>query len=144
MHRRTRTALVALAAVALIALIAFAASVGAAPKLRSPICTRGLTTVERDPRSLLTLAANAISPAAGAALRLEQMRNKPVVVKVALATADAELGSQVRTECGRRVWSRTVVVYITLRAFGSSASLSERVDFVGRFADGYHVWQIVH
>jgi hypothetical protein len=37
-----------------------------------------------------------------------------------------------------------VVVYITLRAFLPSASLCERVDFVGRFRDGYHVWQVVH
>jgi hypothetical protein len=37
-----------------------------------------------------------------------------------------------------------VVVYITLRAFATSASLSERVDFVGRFRDGYHTWQVAH
>jgi hypothetical protein len=32
---------------------------------------------------------------------------------------------------------------ITLRAFANSASLSECVDFVGRFEDGRHVWQVV-
>jgi hypothetical protein len=42
------------------------------------------------------------------------------------------------------VWRRTVVVYITRRASGQSASLSESVLFVGRFRDGYRVWQVVH
>jgi hypothetical protein len=37
-----------------------------------------------------------------------------------------------------------VVVFISLRALVTSASLSERVDYVGRFHDGYHVWQVVH
>jgi hypothetical protein len=49
-----------------------------------------------------------------------------------------------KTECGTQVWRRTVVVYITLRAFLPSASLSERVSFVSRFRNGYRVWQIVH
>jgi hypothetical protein len=37
-----------------------------------------------------------------------------------------------------------VVVYITLRAFFPSASLSERVSFVSRFRTGYRVWEIAH
>ena len=49
-----------------------------------------------------------------------------------------------KAECGARVWRRTVVVYITLRAFLPSASLSERVSFVSRFRTGYRVWQIVY
>jgi hypothetical protein len=43
-----------------------------------------------------------------------------------------------------RLARRTVIVYITLSAFKQSASLSEGVDFVGRFANRYHVWQVVH
>jgi hypothetical protein len=66
------------------------------------------------------------------------------VVSAILATADRVRGPAARSKCGRRVWQRTVGVYITLRAFASSASLSERVDFIGRFRDGYHVWQVVH
>ena len=42
------------------------------------------------------------------------------------------------------MWRRTVVVYITRRAFKNSASLSESVFFVGRFKGGYRVWQVVH
>ena len=66
------------------------------------------------------------------------------MISAILATADRERGPEARSECGRRVRQRTVVVYITLRAFATSASLSERVDFVGRFRDGYHLWQVVH
>jgi hypothetical protein len=67
-----------------------------------------------------------------------------LAVSATLATADRVRGQAARVECGLRVWRRSVVVYIRLRAFAPSASLSERVDFVGRFRDGYHVWQVVH
>jgi hypothetical protein len=49
-----------------------------------------------------------------------------------------------KRECGVRVWRRTIVVYIDLRAFHPSASLSERVSYVSRFRTGYRVWEIVH
>ena len=68
-----------------------------------------------------------------------------MVVAAVTATADRDRGPSARVSCGARVWRRTVVVYVTLRAFAkSSTSISERVDFVGRFGNGYHVWQIVH
>ena len=95
-------------------------------------------------RHLLPLTANAIGPAAAAALRRERPSERPRVVSAALATDDRGRGPQAKFECGTRVWRRTVVVYITLRAFLPSASLSERVDFVGRFRGGYRVWQVVH
>lgn len=109
----------------------------------SRACTRGLTTVTRDPRRLLRLTANPIGPAATAALRFARS-GKPQVVRADLATADRERGGEARFGCGTRVWRRTVVVYITRRASGQSASLSESVLFVGRFRDGYRVWQVVH
>ena len=93
---------------------------------------------------LLPLSANAIGPAAVAALRRERPAERPRVVSAALATDDRGRGPEAKFECGARVWRRTVVVYITLRAFLPSASLSERVDFVGRFRGGYRVWQVVH
>ncbi len=135
------------ALVVAVAVLAAAGGSGAAIRetaARSPICRTGLTTVERDPRGLLPLTGNAIARASTAALRGESARSKPLVVSATLATADRERGLEARYECGRRVWRRTVVVYITLRAFLPSASLAERVDFVGRFRDGYHVWQVVH
>jgi hypothetical protein len=95
-------------------------------------------------RHLLPLTANPIGPAAAAALRRERPADRPRVVSAALATDDRGRGAEAKFECGARVWRRTVVVYITLRAFLPSASLSERVDFVGRLKNGYRVWQVVH
>ena len=111
---------------------------------RSPIGTRGLTTVQRDPRYLLPLTDNPIGPAAKAALRYTRPQDRPEVTRADLATADHERGGGARFECGTRVWRRTVVVYVTLRAFEPSGSLSENVFYVGRFRAGYRVWQVVH
>jgi hypothetical protein len=130
---------VAIAAVAAVTALAPASHAG-----RSPACTRGLTTVERDPRGLLPLTANPIGPATTAALRSTKPAAKPQVTVADLATADHERGGEARFDCGARVWRRTVVVYITLRAFLPSASLSQNVFFVGRFRTGYRVWQVVH
>jgi hypothetical protein len=99
--------------------------------------------VTRDPRRLLPLTANAISPSANAALRFARS-GRPQVVRADLATADRDRGGGARFDCGTRVWRRTVVVYITRRAFANSASLSENVFFVGHFRAGYRVWQVVH
>jgi hypothetical protein len=87
--------------------------------------------------------ADPIAPSANAALRYVRS-GKPQVVAADLAVDDHQRGPQAKFECGRRVWRRTVVVYVTLRAFLPSASLSERVLFVGRFKHGYRVWQVVH
>ncbi len=110
----------------------------------SPICTRGMTTVEVDPRGLLPLKANPIAPATTAALRYTNPAGNPQVISADLATVDRQRGGEAAYECGTRVWRRTVVVYITLRAFKNSASLSEGVFFVGRLKTGYRVWQVVH
>jgi hypothetical protein len=86
---------------------------------------------------------NSIGPSTNAALRFAKA-GKPQVAAADLATGDRQRGPQAKYECGTRVWRRTVVVYITLRAFLPSASLSEKVFFVGRFKHGYRVWQVVH
>jgi len=111
---------------------------------RSPVCTRGMVTVQRDPRHLLPLTDDSVGRAATAAVRGTRHADRPKVTLSDLATADRGRGPGAKFECGARVWRRTVVVYITLRAFLPSASLSERVDFVGRFKSGYRVWQVVH
>lgn len=103
-----------------------------------------MITVEVDPRGLLPLSANPIGPATAAALRLTNKASRPQAVSADLATIDHERGGEARYECGTRVWRRTVVVYITLRAFKNSASLAEKVFFVGRFSTGFRVWQVVH
>ena len=124
------------------ALAALAPSAGAG---RSPICTRGLTSVEVDPRGLLPLTgANPIAAATTVALRSEKRAAKPQVVAAVWAPRDRERGLQAKTECGVRVWKRTVVVYVTLRALLPSQSLSQNVFFVGRFKQAYRVWQVVH
>jgi hypothetical protein len=105
---------------------------------------RGMITIRVDPRGLLPLTANPIGPATAAALRLTNGASRPQVVSADLATVDRERGGEAKYECGTRVWRRTVVVYITLRAFKNSASLAEKVFFVGRFRTGYRVWQVVH
>lgn len=110
----------------------------------SPLCTRGLTTVQVDPRGLLPLTTNPISASATAALRYTRPGDKPEVTEADLATVDQQRGGEAKYDCGTRVWRRTVVVYIRLRALLPSESLSQRVFFVGRFKRGYHVWQVVH
>jgi hypothetical protein len=115
------------------------------PAGRSPICTRGLITVERDPRRLLPLTGtNPIGSATDAALRYEKTKARPQVRAAVLAIADHDRGPSAKYSCGARVWRRTIVVYMLDRALLPSQSLSQRVYFVGRFRDGYFVWQVVH
>lgn len=115
-----------------------------APATLSPVCTRGQTTVERDPRGLLPLTGtNPIGPATAAALRYGEKGSRPQVRSALFATADRQRGPQARYSCGVRVWRRTIVVYIRERAALPAQSASSRVYFVGRFRSGYHVWQVV-
>jgi len=66
------------------------------------------------------------------------------VTSAELATWDRGRVPEAKSECGAHVWRRTVVVYVTLRKLLPSASLSEKVFFVGRLRAGYRVWQVVH
>jgi hypothetical protein len=106
----------------------------AAPRSRTVTC----------PGTALPLTANSIAPASRAALAQEKPSSRPQVTGASFARTDLQRGAMAKAECGNRVWRRTVVVYIDLRAFHPSASLSERVSFVSRFRTGYRVWQIVH
>ena len=53
-------------------------------------------------------------------------------------------GSEVARQCGVAVQDRTVVVQILFPRMLPSASLSEAVVAVSRFARGYRVWEILH
>jgi hypothetical protein len=129
----------------LLAGVAFAAWCPSALAARSPICTRGLVTVERDPRALLPLTgSNPVGAAIAAALRYEKPSARPQVRGATLAIEDPGRGPQAKFSCGARVQQRTVVVYILDRAMLPAESASQRVYFVGRFKSGYRVWQIVH
>jgi hypothetical protein len=53
-------------------------------------------------------------------------------------------GGEVRSQCGAAVARRTVVVQLLFPKMLPSASLSEGVVFVARFAHGYRVWEVAH
>lgn len=130
--------------ITVLAATVLAVGIDPVPAARSPICTRGQTNVERDPRGLLPLTdSNPIGAATTAAMRYEPKALRPQVRAALFAIADRQRGPQAKYSCGIRVWQRTIVVYILDRAMLPAASASQRVYFVGRFADGYHVWQIV-
>lgn len=112
---------------------------------RAPLCTRGLTTVERDPRRLLPISGrNPIGAATTAALDFERPTDRPQVQAASLAVTDHERGPEAKYSCGVRAWRRTIVVYILDRAMLPAEIAAQRVYFVGRFADGYRIWQVVH
>ena len=96
------------------------------------------------PRGILPLQANSIGPAAAVALKAVEPSSRPLVAAAINAPGDTSRGPIARHRCGTGVWQRTIVVYLRLRAFGNSASLSSRVVFVGRFKSGYRVWSVVH
>jgi hypothetical protein len=96
------------------------------------------------PDGLLPLTANSIGPAVAAALAGDAAKNRPQATAAAIASHDTGRGSQVKAECGSQVQARTVVVYITDRAFLPSQSASQRVLFVGRTSAGYRVWKRAH
>jgi hypothetical protein len=96
------------------------------------------------PREALALPADAVAAAAAVALRAEHPADRPRILTAGLADHGGPRGAMVRGNCGRRLWHRTVAVAIDLRRFHPSASLSERVSFVARTADGYTVYALGH
>ena len=94
--------------------------------------------------TLLPLGANSIAPAVTAALRADPAKNRPQVTGALLAPNDQQRGPQAKAQCGKPIWQRTVVVYITDRAFLPAQSAAQRVLFVGRTAAGYRVWLRAH
>ena len=96
------------------------------------------------PAGLLPVTRNSIGPATGAVLRAVPKREDPQIVSAALAPNDLARGRQAKFECGTTVWRRTVVVYYTRRAYLPAQSASQGVAFVGRFANGYRMWELVH
>jgi hypothetical protein len=121
-------------AAAAVLLTALAAAGLASSSVSQPNC----------PRGLLPLPRNAIGPAAAAALRAVPKRDDPQVTGAVFAAHDNQRGPQARRQCGATVWRRTVVVYITRRAYLPAVSASSGVYFVGRFRGGFRVWQVVH
>jgi hypothetical protein len=96
------------------------------------------------PTNLLPLTANPIGPAVTAALVADEPANRPQVTGAVIAPNDTQRGPQAKAQCGKKVWQRTVVVYIVDRAFLPAESASQRVLFVGRTSAGYTVWSRAH
>ena len=104
----------------------------------------------RCPAAVLGLPPDGVIGAARRALA-EAARDYP-----GLRTAGAEVmaadragfagvrGSEVGRQCGASVHDRTVVVQMLFPRMLPSASLSEAVVAVSRFASGYRVWEILH
>jgi hypothetical protein len=123
--------------VTLVAFVAFALfASGSASSVRD---ARGC------PRGALALTVtNPIGPATTAALRRVPAADRPQVTSAKLTIYDDVRGPQVRTQCGDRVAARTIIVYITRRAYLPAQSASQGVYFVSRFRSGYRVWQVAH
>jgi hypothetical protein len=101
------------------------------------------------PRDALALHRNPVAPAPTVALREVRHLYRGIntdgaeVISSARATYDGR-GPQAKRECGRRVWRRTVVVYLEFPKMRPSASLSQGVVFVAHRASGWRVWEVVH
>jgi hypothetical protein len=97
------------------------------------------------------LPADAVGRAALAALdqahvlyrgtNLEGMR---VTESILARNDDQGRGGYARVKCGRRAQNRTVVVSLDFPAMRPSASLSQGVVLVSRFAGEYRVWALLH
>ena len=136
-----RRVFVLVTALALVAVCVTAFAVGH-PTGTSP--GHGRPYSESCPRDALPLRPASVGPATRAALADESPSGRPRVISAAWARFDQERGPIARTWCGRRARRRTVVVYIDRRALHPSASLSQGVDFVSRFENGYRVWGAPH
>jgi hypothetical protein len=93
--------------------------------------------------ALLPFESNPIGPSVSVVLRTFKPSGKPLVTGALTAPSDPNRGPEATRACGAAVSARTVVVYVTQRSLLPSASLSERIFFVGRTKAGYQIWQIV-
>jgi hypothetical protein len=128
-----------------------AGGVAAAASAPDPTAPTGAAANDCPERSL-RLPADAVAPAARAALdsqrgRYEELGTRPLVARAALAEFDGVRGREAQRDCGRRVARRTVVVHLesaSARFRDRNPSLSQGIVFVSRFAgEGYRVWQVV-
>jgi hypothetical protein len=119
----------------------FVASIATAASPRTPRASLAPVC----PRTSLPFLSNPIAAAMRAAIAHERPNARPQITKAVIAWDDLRgRGGQVKFQCGTKAAHRTVVVYITLRAFLPSASLSQRVSFVSRFRTGWRVWKTAH
>jgi hypothetical protein len=104
------------------------------------ICPKGIRPL---PASGVQRAAD--KALAGAARLYPGLNTRGAEVMAADRSAFAGArGREVRNLCGKKVAARTVVVQMLFPRMLPSASLSQSVVFVGRFAHGYRVWHVAH
>jgi hypothetical protein len=115
----------------------FASDAGAAPE-------------QHCPAGALVLPANAAARAAKAALFTAASHYPTLnttgakVVSAKRGSAVGPRGAEVGRQCGAKAEARTVVVELRFPRMAPSASLSEGVVVVARFAGGYRIWAIEH
>jgi hypothetical protein len=97
------------------------------------------------PRAPLALTGVWRRQAAAAALAVESRSERPIVIRVGLGSASSfGRAQQLQQACGRVAAARSAIVNLSLTAFYPSASVSERVWAVARFADGWHAYFELH
>jgi hypothetical protein len=98
-----------------------------------------------------SLPGDAVARAALAALdqarvlyRGSKLKGMRVTVSIRARNNDQGRGGYARVKFGRRAQNRTVVVGLEFPAMRPSASLSQGVVLVSRFAGEYRVWALLH
>jgi len=110
------------------------ASEGRCPRIR-------MQALPGDAVGRAALAALAQSPVLYRGLDLKDMR---VTMSALARDDDPGRGGYARVKCGRRAEDRSVVVSLEFPAMRPSASLSQGVVLVSRFAGRYRVWALLH
>jgi hypothetical protein len=132
--------------IAAMGMLGAGAAVGSAPAPARPAAV----AAARCPAGILPLPAAGVQRAADRAMAeaaklYPGLDTRGAEVMAADRSAFAGVrGQEVRTLCGKRVAARTVVVQMLFPRMLPSASLSESVVFVGRFAHGFRVWFVAH
>jgi hypothetical protein len=102
------------------------------------------------PAQALRLPSDGVARAAAAVVSQlrsdgDVKRTTRVVVTSAAQSAYAGVrGSEVSAQCGARAAARTVVVQLLYPQTLPSASASQGVVFMSRFASGYRIWDVAH
>lgn len=116
-----------------------------------PVAVRAVQAAGRGcPHGILPLPPAGVQRAADRALAWAARLDRGVNTRGAeVMAADRSAfagprGGEVRHLCGTTVAARTVVVQMLFPRMLPSASLSQSVVFVGRFANGYRVWYVAH
>jgi hypothetical protein len=109
-------------------------SQGRCPKL-------AMESLPGDAVARAALAALDQAPAVYRGVKLAGMR---VTAAMLARDDDRARGGYARVKCGRRAERRSVVVWLDFPAMRPSASLSEGVVLVSRFAGEYRVWALLH